>query len=482
MPAQRPEPQFPLRDYLPQRPDGRTVSEPQREIPVLTECDVAVFGGGPSGVCAATAAARSGASVVLVERLAFLGGMATAGNVNLLHPMYGTDGRTQTIGGLPEELIRRLQEREATYNAAEDGETSHWVVCSETAKFVMDDMVLGSGCTVLFDTAFAGALRDDRRVTCAFVEGKSGREAILADIFVDCTGDADLVRRLGVPTQLGDAEGKCQAPSLCFRLTGRGDNAASLPEIQKTLFAEPMDYNGEHYPNFLWGSRGVWDASEQMMAGTRVLNVNSADTLSLTRAEVEARYQLRWVLDKLRSMHGWEDARLVDIASQIGLRESHRIIADHQRQREEVLHGVRFEDAIAQGTYPIDIHRPDGPGIGFEYLDGTTRRIAGDTTQTAGRWDGQPESAPLRDTLCYEVPYRCLIPRDLDNVLVAGRCIGANHDSAGAIRVMMNCMQFGHAAGVAAAMSAASGDVRSVSPEALRSALIAQGVPLQPTE
>jgi len=472
-------PSFPLRDYLPTRAAGKTVSEPARDIPVLGECDVAVFGGGPSGVCAATAAARQGASVVLVERHGHLGGTATAGNVNLLHPLYGTDGATQIIGGLPEELIRRLLELGAAYNSAPDGETGHWVVCSETAKFAMDDMVLGSGCRVLLDTLAAGIARERDSLNAVFVEGKSGREAIVARTFIDCTGDADLIRRAGCETQLGDGEGRCQAPSLCFRVAGMQSGAAHLGQVQDELTREPMDYNGEFYPNYLWGSDGVWDRSEKMMSGTRVLNVDCSDTLDLTRAEVEARYQLRWLMGKLRALPGWEQARLIDIASQVGLRESHRVIAQHRLTRDEVLYGLPFPDAIAQGTYPIDVHTPDAAGIVFERLDGTRQRQKPDRTWESDRWDGQPVDAPKRETLCYQVPYRCLVPRELKNVLVAGRCIGAGHDSAGAIRVMVNCMQFGEAAGIAAAMAASDGNVHTVDIARLQDALRARGVPLR---
>jgi hypothetical protein len=178
-------------------------------------------------------------------------------------------------------------------------------------------------------------------------------------------------------------------------------------------------------------------------------------------------------------MPGWEATRLVTKAATLGLRESHRIVADHQLTREEVLHGVRFADAVAQGTYPIDIHTPGAPGIVFEHLDGTTHRINPDRSSESGRWDGAPPEAPLRDTLCYQVPYRSLIPRELDNVLAAGRCSGATHQSAGAIRVMMNVMQLGQATGVAAALSP-DGETRAVGDAALQDRLRESGVPLLP--
>ena len=471
---------FPLGSFVPERDGVKTVAEPARTIPVLTECDVAVFGGGPAGVCAAAAAARGGKRVVLVERYGFLGGMATAANVNLLHSLYGTDGKTKIIGGLPEEIIRRLQRLGAARNHSTDGRTGPWTICSETAKFVLDDLMIGSGVKLLLHTTFVDVLRDGRRIKAAVIEGKSGREAVVADVYIDCTGDADLIRRAGLETQSGSADGRHQPPSLCFRLAGIKPDAAKENAIQDELAKTPMDYNGRRYSNFLWSTAGIWDSGEMMLSGVRVPHINAADTLDLTQAEIEGRYQLRWLMDRIKTMPGWENVHLVDIATQIGVRETHRIIADHQLTREEVLEGVSFEDSIAQGAYPIDIHSPDGLGIRFERLDGGWKRINDDGSVEQGRWDGQPADAPPRDTLCYQVPYRCLIPRDLDNVLVAGRCCGADHESTGAIRVMINCMQLGQAAGTATAMAARDGDVRRIDSEALRKNLIAADVPLQP--
>jgi hypothetical protein len=412
--------------------------------------------------------------------------------VTILHSLYGTDGATQIIGGLGEELIRRLQDMGAARNWDPDGETGAWTISTEHAKLAADDLCVGSGVKLLFHTLLAGCVRDGRRVTAALIEGKSGRHAILARVFIDCTGDADLIRRAGLQTQLGDGHGRCQAPTLCFRVAGKAPDAVELWEVGVELSKTPMEYvvpgrggacplrsHAGPYASFLWGSTSLFDPSEEMLAGTRIVNTNAADTLDLSRAELEAHYQLRWVIERLRQMRGRENTYLVDIAAQLGIRETHRILAEHQLQREEVLWGKRFEDAIAQGTYPIDIHRPDGPGILFERLDGTSKWVGGDYSTEERRWDGQPPDAPRRDTLCYEVPYRCLIPRELDNVLVAGRCAGANHESAGAIRVMVNCMQLGQAAGLAAAMARDGGDVREVEGQALRERLREEGVPLR---
>ncbi|MEN6401656.1 MAG: FAD-dependent oxidoreductase, partial [Armatimonadia bacterium] len=212
-------PQFPLQPFL-ATPTGRTIREPAREIPVIAECDVAVLGGGTSGLCAAVAAARQGASVVLVEHYGFLGGMATSSLVNIWHSFYGMDRKTKIIGGVPDDLIGGLKRFDAVYNADAEGETMHWVLDSEKCKFVCDDLVLASGVKLMLHTSLAGVLRDGRRLQAALVESKSGRGAIVANTYIDCTGDADLVRFAGVQTQVGNAVGGCQAPSLCFRLTG----------------------------------------------------------------------------------------------------------------------------------------------------------------------------------------------------------------------------------------------------------------------
>jgi len=468
---------FPLTDYLPEAPaPARSVPEPARDVPVIADCDVAVLGGGPAGVCAAAAAARAGRRVVLVERCGCLGGMATIAGVNVWHKLLGADDATAVIGGLVAEAVERLR----ALDAVEETHLHHFIFCSETAKFVFDDLAVGSGVRLLLHTLLAGAVRAGDRVVAAIVEGKSGRGAIVAETFIDATGDADLVRRAGGETQLGDAGGRCQPPGLCCRARGRTDGAMPLNRVQAQLFREPMDYNGRRYPTFLWGNPSVRDKAEHMVCGTRILGVNVADTRDLTRAEVEGRYQLRWVLGKLREQPGWEAATLVDVAAQVGTRESHRILADHQLTRAEVLEGRRFDDAVAQGTYPIDIHNPDGPGILFERLDGTWTRVAGDGAVTKGRWDGAADGAPARDTLCYGIPYRCLVPRGLSNVLAAGRCAGAEHDAAGAVRVMVNCMQLGQAAGTAAAMLPPAANVRDVDAGQLRARLIADGAPLLP--
>lgn len=472
-----PQPRFPLGSFLPSTPDRRAIREPARDVPVIAECDLAVLGGGPAGVCAAAAAGRMGKSVVLVERYGHFGGTATAANVNIWHELYGTDNKTKVIGGLGEEIIRRLQKWGGADNSAKDGETGTWAIDTELAKLAMDDVVIGSGVKVLLHTWLADVVREGRRIKAAIVEGKSGRGAIVANSFIDCTGDADLVRRAGAATQCGNGAGYWQPPTLCFRVMVGSGEVQPLHEVQAELHKLKMDYNGQPYPCFLWGRSMPLEPREIMLAGTRVLGVNVGETADFTRAEIEARYQMRWVVEQMRRRKGWEKMRIADIAAQIGARESYRIVADHQYTREDLLEGRWFEDTIAQGSYRVDIHHVDGAGLTFEYLDGRREVVDGERRVRHERWDGAAPDAPPRDTLCYFIPYRSLIVRDLDNVLAAGRCIGADHVAAAGLRVMINAMSFGQAAGTAAAM-AEGGAVRQVPIDRLRARLIRDGVPL----
>ncbi|MAX23169.1 MAG: hypothetical protein CMJ19_01595 [Phycisphaeraceae bacterium] len=463
-------------NFTPQLVSGRTITQPAKQVKVLERFDVAVLGGGPAGVCAATAAARMGRKVILVERHGFLGGMATAAIVNIWHTMLGVDRKTPVMAGLVKEIIDTLLDSGDAYNQKEDG-TGQWVIDPHASKLVFDNLVLKAGVKLLFHTWISDVLREGDRITTVLVETKSGRLAIEADQFIDCTGDADIVRRSGIQTQLGNHQHQCQPPSLCFRVDNVDTDAMSLHDAQAALFEEPMDYNGAYYPCYLWGTFMPGANDERMLAGVRVLNINAADAMDFSRSEVEGRMQLQWVMKKLRDLPGWSKARLVEIPAQIGIRESHRILAEHQVTRDEILTGHQFDDTVIQGTYPIDIHNPNGPGITFEHLDGTTHIVSGNRQNTVSRWDGQSMDAPKRDTLCWSVPFRSQIPKGLSNVLAAGRCIGAEHDSAGAIRVMVNAMQLGQSAGTAAAM-ATTHNTCTVQGHALREQLIAQGVPL----
>lgn len=426
---------------------------PAERIPVVREVDVLVCGGGPAGICAAVAASRLGAQVMLVERHGFFGGMATAGLVVIWHKLYGMDYETKVIRGLPEELVERLARRRAVRNSRSDGR-GQYIIDAEQAKLAFDELILDAQVTPLVHTWASDVLLDESQIDTVIIQNKSGRQAIRARVVIDATGDADIAARAGVQCEKGDAQGLMQPPSLCFRVGGIDVERAQREGFRKGLVAKalnrPMDYNGQEYSNHLWTARSLFREDELLLAGVRVTEVDGSDGWSFTRAEMEGRRQLEWVLTQLRThVPGFEEAYVVDIASQIGIRETRRIVGEHVLQEEELLEGVRFPDVIAQGTYPIDIHNPVRRGILLKEIDGSMRESLDDGSWQRGYWthDGQP-----RGTVCYQVPYRCLVPKNCSNLLVAGRCISTTHVAHAATRVMVNCMQFGQAAGTAAAL------------------------------
>jgi hypothetical protein len=191
-----------------------------------------------------------------------------------------------------------------------------------------------------------------------------------------------------------------------------------------------------------------------MVAGTRVHGANCADADELTRAELEGRRQVRAICDILReNFDGGEGVSLVSLAAQIGIRESRHAECVHRLTEAEVLEGVRFEDAIANGSYRVDVHHGDGEGLTFRYLDGREMVSGAGQRWTEGRWREPREVDPT----FYQIPYRCLVPKGSANVLVAGRVVDADRGAFGAVRVMVNCNQTGEAAGVAAALACEGG-------------------------
>jgi glycine/D-amino acid oxidase-like deaminating enzyme len=448
-------------------------------VPALADVDVAVLGGGPAGSAAAVAAARAGVRTLLVERYGFLGGTATAALVNIFHPLFDMAGGHQVIGGVCHEFLRRLLDMGAARMSG-PGNRANWFVETEYAKVVLDRMVEESGARVLLHGLFAGCDGGPDRVSAVFIETRGGPAAVTAPVFIDCTGDADLVAAAGLPFDL--EVGRLQSPSLCMRLAGvdKGAFDAWGKDIERdmdgitAILRRRGTEKGWGYPNYLWGNFSDRRPGEVMFSAIRIPNVNAVDPWDLTRAEIEARRQALWMAEVLREeVPGFRNATIMDLGAQIGIRETRRIRGAYVLTGQELLDGRRFEDGIAQGTYPIDVHAARGGGIVFMRLDGRRIEIDADCRVTTGFWTpaGQARSTPF-----WQTPYRCLHFRECANVLVAGRPISVDASAYGATRVMVNCMQFGHAAGVAAALAVQrwNGDVRAVDPVVLRQALAGQ--------
>lgn len=422
-----------------------TVEEAARSIPILDEVDVLVCGGGPAGTAAAIGAARAGARTLVLERYGFLGGMATAG---LVVPHWDSHQNA----GVNADFIEELGKREAW--GADRFRNSF---DPEIWKHVSDDLVLGSGADVLYHTFVVGALRDGDRVVGAVVETKSGRFAIKARVTIDCTGDADLAVHAGADYRVGrDQDGLTQPMTMMFRLGGV-DWVQRDGEELYDLVNEAIKRTGSEFRlayEWPWAIH-VPNAGEVGMMLTHVYRADGTDVRDLTRAEIEARRQVAATTDFLiEHVPEFADAYLIDTAPQIGVRETRRIVGDYTLSTDDVVEGRPFEDVITTVSFAMDIHHPDNGGQSALRVGANRRGV-------------------------YDIPYRALIPRGLDQVLVAGRCISGSHEAHASYRVKGPCMAMGQAAGVAAALAVRDGvSVRDLEITVLREELFTQGVDL----
>ena len=418
------------------------IREEARDIPVIGDFDICVVGGSCTGVFAAIRAARLGARMAIIESNGFFGGVATASLVNIWHSIYDTNGEKQIIAGLTTEVVERLRKRQAVL-ISEPTVSRHCVLNTEELKIELDEMIIEAGVRPFLHTLFVSPVFVDGRLSAIAVEDKSGRRAIRASYFVDATGDGDLIARMGLPSYKNDL---LQPPTTCAIIRGLSEISKSNPgfSLNKAVF-DPESPNALEN-GFLWSAGVPGSRNDTMVAGTRMHGADCSDADQLTKAEIEGRRQVRVICDILRE--NFRDDQLVPLVAlptKIGLRETRHACCLHKLTEMEVLSGKCFPDAIANGTYRVDIHHADKPGVTFRYLDGTESYSAPGGMSKSGRWR---EKTPDNPTF-YQIPYKSLVPQSATNVLVAGRIIDADQGAFGAVRVMVNCNQTGEAAGVA---------------------------------
>lgn len=433
------------------------IREPARDVPVVADVDVCVLGGSCTGVFAAVRAARRGARVALVERQNAFGGVATSGLVNVWHTLHDTEFRTRIIAGLTEETLGRLRQRNALIERP-DHPSSAYVLNTEELKIELDSLVLEHGILAFLHTSYCAAHLAGDRIEAVYIENKNGRGAIRARVFVDATGDGDLAAHAGVPFAIAE---HLQPPTACAKvLHFPGQGFRELYNAHRTEFGLDED-SGWQGP--IPGLPGL-----VMVAQTHVFGANCADACELTAAEIEGRRQIRAIMDLLRRHGDGKDLALAGLPSYIGIRETRRFHTDHVLTEHEVLHGARFPDAVANGSYRVDVHHPSGGGFLFKYLDGTQVDYCNGGQRITGRW--RPET-PENPTF-YQIPYRTMTSAHCPNLILAGRMIGTDRGAFGATRVMVNLNQVGEAAGEAAHLALArDGRVRDLDPAALRQAL-----------
>jgi hypothetical protein len=401
------------------------------------EYDLCVLGGSCTGVFAAVRAARLGLSVAVVERMGCFGGVATLSLVNVWHSPLDEPFEKPIFSGLGVALMERLKTRRAVTERARSSAWA-WAFNSAEMQIELDELVLEHRITPWLHTSFAAPYVKNGKLEGVFVENKSGRVALRARFFIDATGDGDLCHRLGLETY----RGAHRQPSTTCALFEGWRSLKSL-DWQKLV----RDHAGDHgLPDgFAWEAL-VPDTDLHMLAGTRVFQ-DCSDAEGFTKAEMEGRRQVRAIQDILRRHAPGAKITLGALPARIGIRETRHVRCHHHLTGEEVLHGRKFDDAIANGSYRVDIHHDDKPGITFRYLDGRECYVRPGHPGEEGRWRAETPENPTY----YQIPYRSLLPQGpYGNVLAAGRFIDADEEAHAAIRVMVNMNQTGEAAGTAA--------------------------------
>lgn len=442
--------------------------------------DVAVIGGGPAGTVAAIASARRGAKTILIEQHAYLGGAMTAAGTGPQMTFHA--GTTQVVRGIPEEMTQEMIRRGFCTGHVPDGVgfcSSTTAFDPEGMKIVWEDMAMDSGVTLLYHAVFTGCQVEEGVIRSAQIYTKGGFYQLNAKVFIDASADADLAYDAGIPCTFGrDSDNLAQPMTMNFHVYGvnreelaeyvennlddmfhltpkqikplrRYDISGAFSKVNQAKAAGEFTYNRDTVLAFETSNDG-----EYVVNMTRIAKHSAVDAFQLTEAEIIGRKQVQETLHFLQKyIPGFENCKLAYSGPNIGIRESRKIHGIYRLTVEDLIENVMFPDAVAMGGYPIDVHSPDGNNTVHRFLK-------------PGSW--------------YSIPYRSLVTKEIQNLIVAGRCISATQEACSSTRLTPIVMALGQAAGTAAAQSVATGEAaNALNTDQLRQQLVADGAFLE---
>ena len=414
----------------------KTISEARRDTPVYGEFEVVVVGGGPAGIAAAVAAGRAGRSTLLVERYGFLGGAGTAAGLSTfcgLHANVHGEHR-RVIRGVCDDVIERLERRKALREPHLSVQKRIQAQAYDISayKIVADELVLEAKAKLMFHAFAVGAVKSAAdAIEAIIVETKSGRRAVRGRMFIDCSGDGDLAAWAGAPYEVGDGKGNMLYPSTMYRISGVDPAKAGEAWDRIPRLMEEAERSGRRFPRRKPIVRPQPNPIEWRANLTQIRNpdgtaVSGIDADQLTYGEIEGRRQCWDTFEFIRgSAPGFERAYIVEIAPQIGIRETRRVRGEYMLSEDDVLDCADFADAIGVNGWPVEAH------------------VAGDVQFVFAR----------QKRGFNQLPYRMIVPQKIDNLFVAGRCASMTHGGQSAARVSGPCFVMGQAAGTAAALA-----------------------------
>ena len=433
----------------------KTVLEPAREVPVLGQYDVVVCGGGPAGCAAAIAAARHGARTLLVEKDGYLGGATVSQLVCVVLSTNGVD-----FQGIWHEYAAALRRRGGLPELQGAGSgTIRGAVDPEQVKYVWDDLLRQAGAELLHHVHAATAIVSNGAARGVFAETKAGRRAVLARRVIDCTGDGIVAAQSGVAWEQGDGKHPyAMALTKVFRLAGLSDGPDRLDEetmrgiardlaaaIERGEYDSPVLTERNRLLNYIRGRHWLLPQRRREMLSviSRVLKVDPLDPFDFTRAEREGREQARQAADfYCRHVPGFEKAYLLDTSAHVGVRSSRRIRGLATVTEDDARSFRKYGDSVARSSWELDVWPPDS-------------YTAPAVDRTSPEWRARQER--LRAGEYFDIRYGCLVAAGVDNLLMAGRCISAEHLAEASLRIQQTCMATGQAAGTAAGMSLIAG-------------------------